>query len=208
MRVSKEKAAANHQQILEAAARLFRERGISATGVDAITSDVGLTHGGLYSQFGSKDAIAVEAIAFAAARSKRLWNRMKEREPGPEAFATMVESYLSRAHRDAPGRGCVMAALGADVAHQSVAVRGAFTAQLKRVVIELAGLMPSATASEQRREAIAAFAGMVGAIILARAVNDKAFSDLILKSAARETIAKASATRRRRRQPHRGKLTD
>ena len=80
MRVSKEQAAQNRQHILTAATRLFREHGIHATGVDAITKEAGLTHGSLYSQFGSKEAIAVEAIHFAVTRSKHLWRRAAERQ--------------------------------------------------------------------------------------------------------------------------------
>jgi TetR/AcrR family transcriptional regulator, transcriptional repressor for nem operon len=93
VRVSKEQAAQNRQDILTAAARLFREQSIHATGVDAITKEAGLTHGGLYSQFGSKEAIAAEAIRFAAMRSKHLWQRAVERRPGPKAFRSIMEGY-------------------------------------------------------------------------------------------------------------------
>src|SRR5271154_5863141 len=127
MRVSKEKAAENRERILRSAARLFREQGIASTGVDAITEDAGLTHGGLYSQFGSKDAIAAEAIHYASERGKRRWERIAERRPGRHAFPEIVANYLSAAHRDAPGNGCVVAALGADIARQRPMVRQAFT---------------------------------------------------------------------------------
>ena len=118
MRVSKERAAHNRERILTSAARLFREQGIAATGVDAITDDAGLTHGGLYSQFGSKEAIAAEAIRFALARGQRVWQRALKRNPGKGSIPAIVESYLSRTHRDAPGNGCVVAALGTDIARQ------------------------------------------------------------------------------------------
>src|ERR1700684_731324 len=101
MRVSKEKAAQNRERILASAARLFREHGISATGVDAITEDAGLTHGGLYSQFGSKEVIAAEAIRFALARGKTGWHAAVGPHPGRRALPAIVEGYLSRAHRDA-----------------------------------------------------------------------------------------------------------
>src|SRR5208283_2488889 len=106
MRVSKERAVQNRERIVRSAARLFRENGITATGVDSITEDAGLTHGGLYSQFGSKEAIAAEAIRFALARGKRVWQRALERNPGKRGLPAIVDSYLSRAHRDAPGTGC------------------------------------------------------------------------------------------------------
>jgi TetR/AcrR family transcriptional regulator, transcriptional repressor for nem operon len=185
MRVSKEKAAQNRERILTSAARLFRERGIGATGVDAITEDAGLTHGGLYSQFGSKEAIAAEAISFALARSKRVWRRALERNPGKRALPAIVDGYLSRAHRDAPGTGCVVAALGTDIARQPRRVREAFTQQIKDDLEFLSRLMPNADHSRSYEDAIVAFASMAGALILARAVNDEALSDLILKSTAR-----------------------
>jgi TetR/AcrR family transcriptional regulator, transcriptional repressor for nem operon len=199
MRVSKEKAEQNHQHIVRSAARLFRERGISATGVDAITKDAGLTHGGLYSHFGSKEAIAAEAIRFAAARGKRAWERAAQRKRGKKAFPEIVANYLSREHRDAPGSGCVVAALGADIARQPRAVRQVFTSETKKVFEYLADQMPGDDIGRRRQNAIAAFACMMGGLVLARAVNDKDFSDLILKTATRGSIELASLRRRRLR---------
>ncbi len=191
MRVSKEKAAQNRERILTSAARLFREHGIGATGVDSITEDAGLTHGGLYSQFGSKEAIAAEAIRFALARVKRVWQRALERHPGKRALPAIVDSYLSRAHRDAPGNGCVVAALGTDIARQPRRVRQAFTRELKDDLEFLSRLMPDDVHSRRYEDAIVAFASMAGALILARAVNDETLSDLILKSTARRVVKRA-----------------
>lgn len=185
MRVSKEKAAQNRQDILTAATRLFREHGIHATGVDTITKEAGLTHGGLYSQFGSKEAIAVEAIRFAVTRSKHLWQRVAERKPGTKAFRSIVEGYLSRAHRDEPGQGCIIAALGADIARQPHSVREAFTKELQDTFELLAQLMPGDDLSHRSDDAIAALSSMVGALILARAVNDEPLSERILKATAK-----------------------
>jgi len=185
MRVSKEKAAQNRQDILTAAARLFRERGVSATGVDAITEDAGLTHGAVYSQFGSKEAIAAEAIRLALQGSRRLWQRVAERKGEEKAFAAIVAAYLSREHRDSPGQGCVAAALGADVARQPQSVREAFTEEFKDALAFLAEVMPGDDPSRRYGDAIAAFASMAGALILARAVSDATLSDLILKTTAK-----------------------
>lgn len=185
MRVSKEQAAQNRQHILTAATRLFREHGIHATGVDAITKEAGLTHGGLYSQFGSKEAIAAEAIRFAVRRAKHLWQRAVERKPGTTAFHSIVEGYLSREHRNDLGGGCVVAALGADIARQPPSVREAFTQELGDVFELLAQLIPADDSSRRYDDAIAAFAGMVGALILARAVNDTALAERILQTTAK-----------------------
>src|SRR5260370_3129277 len=126
MRVSKERGAQNRQHILTAAARLFREQCISATGVDSITEDGGLTHGAIYSQFGSKEVIAAEAVALALARSKHLWDRMVERRGRKKVFPAIVTQYLSTMHRDAAGQGCVVAALGSRIARQSTTGRATF----------------------------------------------------------------------------------
>jgi TetR/AcrR family transcriptional repressor of nem operon len=199
MRVSKEKAAHNRQRILTSAARLFREQGIAATGVDSITEDAGLTHGGLYSQFGSKEAIAAEAIRFALARGKRVWQRALERNPGKRALPAIVDSYLSRAHRDAPGTGCVVAALGTDIARQPRRVRKAFTREIKDDLEFLARLMPDDGKGDRFEDAIVAFASMAGALILARAVSDEDLSELILKSTARRVIKRGKVRANARR---------
>ena len=143
MRVSKAQAAENRQHILTAAARLFRERGVSATGVDAIAEDAGLTHGAVYSQFGSKEVIAAEAIRLALDRGSHLWQRIAQQQGSQRAFPAIVDRYLSRAHRDDAGRGCVIAALGSEVARQPQTVRDALTAELKHAVEFLAALMPA-----------------------------------------------------------------
>jgi len=191
MRVSKEQAAQNRERILTSAARLFREHGIAATGVDSITEDAGLTHGGLYSQFGSKEAIAAEAIGFALARGKRVWQRALERNPGRRALPAIVDGYLSPAHRDAPGNGCVVAALATDIARQPRRVRQAFTREIKDDLEFLSRLMPNGDNSSSYEDAIVAFASMAGALILARAVSDDELSNLILKSTAKRVIKRA-----------------
>src|SRR5215510_12128974 len=162
MRVSKAQAAQNRQHILTAAARRFREQGVSATGVDAITQDASLTHGAVYSHFGSKEAIAAEAIELALQGSRRLWQRLAECKGGEKAFAAIVAQYLSRDHRDSPGQGCVVAALGAEIARQPRSVREAFTEELKAGLEFLAGVMPGEDPARRREDAIAAFAAMAG----------------------------------------------
>jgi TetR/AcrR family transcriptional repressor of nem operon len=199
MRVSKEKAAQNRQDILTAAARLFRERGVSATGVDAITKDVSLTHGAVYSHFGSKEAIAAEAIRLAFQGSKRRWQRLAERKATKQAFPAIVATYLSREHRDAPGQGCVAAALGADVARQPQSVREAFTEEFKDALAFLAEVMPGDDPARRYEDAIAAFAAMAGALILARAVSDATLSDLILKTTAKRLLDPSTLQRAARR---------
>jgi TetR/AcrR family transcriptional repressor of nem operon len=156
--------------------------------VDAITKDASLTHGAVYSQFGSKEAIAAEAIRLAFQGSKRRWQRLTERQATKQAFAAIVAKYLSREHRDAPGQGCVAAALGADVARQPQSVREAFTEEFKDALVFLAGVIPGDDPARRYDDAIVAFAGMVGALILARAVNDEPLSDRILQATTKQVI--------------------
>ncbi len=176
MRVSKEQAAENRERILKAASRLMRERGIAGVGVDALTEAAGMTHGGLYSQFGSKERLVEEAVAYAiTAKAQDL----------PEVFALRdyVSEYLSAAHRDAPGNGCPLAALCFEMPRQSRGVRERFTAGLQGMVRRLADNMSSDKKRRQRNEeALATVASLVGAVVLARAVNDPKFSDDILRA--------------------------
>jgi len=193
MRVSKEEAFQNRERLLRAAAQLFRENGIEGTGVDAITERAGMTHGSLYSQFGSKEAVAAEAILYASAGSKRKWERGAERAGGKLTLSGIVRQYLSRDHRDAPGQGCVLAALGPDVSRQPRATRHAFTKALKGAIDLIAGLLPGRDAARREDNALAVFSAMVGALVLARAVDDEALSDRILRASAARVGNLASA---------------
>lgn len=188
MRVSKEKAAQNRQKILAAAARLFRQQGLNATGVDSITEAVGLTHGAVYSQFGSKEAIAVEAIHLALMRSMHLWQRTAQGKGRKRIFPAIVRGYLSREHRDSAGQGCVVAALGSEIARRSRAVRDALTVELKHALGFLVEVMPGNNPSRRYDDAIAAFASMVGGLILARAVSEEKLSDRILKATVKRVL--------------------
>jgi TetR/AcrR family transcriptional regulator, transcriptional repressor for nem operon len=176
MRVSKEQAAENRERILEAASRLMRERGISGVGVDALTEAAGMTHGSLYSQFGSKERLTEEAVAYAIAA--------KGREV-PEVFALSdyVSEYLSAAHRDMPGSGCPFAALCCEMPRQSRGVRARFTAGVRGMIALLSGRMGSKLKQRQREDkALATVASLVGALVLARAVDDPKLSDDILRA--------------------------
>jgi TetR/AcrR family transcriptional regulator, transcriptional repressor for nem operon len=176
MRVSKEQAARNRERILKAASHLMRERGISGVGVDALTEAAGMTHGSLYSQFGSKERLVEETVAYAIAA--------KEQEvPAALALRDYVSEYLSSAHRDMPGSGCPLAALCCEVARQSRGVRERFTAGVRGMIRQLSGRMGPGLNQRQRDDkALAAVASLVGALVLARAVSDPRLSDDILRA--------------------------
>ena len=171
MRVSREKAAENRAKIVEIAARLFRENGLDGVGIDAIMKGAGLTHGGFYGYFKSKDDLIAEALAAALTGNR-------ERPSGD--FATYVAGYLSRTHRDDRGHGCATAALAADTARQADDVRTEMTTGLKLQIERLSSIVPGEDSVRKRQVAIGGWAAMVGAMILARASDDPELSDEIL----------------------------
>lgn len=171
MRVSREKAAQNRERMLTEAARLFREHGLSGVGVDALTDAAGLTHGSLYSQFGSKERLAAEAFGHALSTSSVRMNDAGTLED-------YIYQYLSPDHREQRGDGCVMVALAGEMPRQGAAIRHRFTDAVRAVTKRIAGLMPGCQKSED--EALAIVATMVGALTLARAVDDPELSDRIL----------------------------
>jgi TetR/AcrR family transcriptional regulator, transcriptional repressor for nem operon len=181
MKVSKEKAAENRELILTQAARLFRERGVLGVGVDALTEAAGLTHGSLYSRFGSKDNLLAESLKHGHAASQ-------SRATGVKSLADAVAAYLSPAHRDNPGSGCFMAALGCDMPRQSKRVRASFTQIVRNNFTRLAGLLPAGRQRKREDTILSTMATMVGAMILARAVDDQALSDRILSAARTQLI--------------------
>lgn len=191
MRVSKEQAAENRRRVVEVASGLFRERGFNGIGVADLMKEAGLTHGGFYGQFASKEDLAVEACARAMEVMAERWDRSAE-TAGDEALSTLLEGYLSSRHRDRSAAGCPIAALGVDVARQGGAARSAFSRGLRPFIDMLQRLVPGRSAEAKRKAALSTLSGMVGALILARAVDDPALSDEIL-AAARESLGKPGA---------------
>jgi len=185
MKVSREQAALNRERVVEVAAKLFREKGFDGIGVADLMKGAGLTHGGFYGQFGSKEDLLVEACGKALEGSLAGWSRLAVGTPR-EQLGKIVGSYLSPAHRANPGKGCSMTTLAADAPRVGPAVRQTLTQGARAqigMLTELHGkLDPDAAPDEQRRRAIAAYAGMVGAMMLARAVEDEALSDEILET--------------------------
>lgn len=185
MRVSKQAAAENRRRILTAATQLFREHGIDGAGVDAITKAAGLTHGAFYSQFGSKEAVVVEALSLVLDESNKLWTQGASGPDKRRALESIIDGYLSPRHRNALGKGCAVAALGSDLPRQSKKARQVFTKRLEEGLEILAGLVPANAGSPRHDVAIQHFSAMVGALILARAVGEESLSRQIL-----ETVAK------------------
>ena len=181
MRVSKEQAAGNRARILTETARMIRESGIGGVGVDALTRAAGLTHGSLYSQFGSKDRLVAEALTLAMEASGE---KTREELAAGGSLATLVARYLSPGHRDSPGSGCAIAAIGPEAARQGAGSRAAFTEGIRGFAARVTALMPRGRRQAPEEAALATVAGLVGALILARAVDDPALSERILAATA------------------------
>lgn len=186
MKVSKEQMAENRERILDAAAQLFREKGFDGIGVADLMKSAGLTHGGFYGHFASKDELMAQASTRALQRLQAAWAAIAREAAahGQEPLAAIEAAYLSPRHRDAPGQGCLLAALGSDTTRQGPAVRRAVTEGVRAQVDGLAGLVPGRTKAAKRQRALADYASLVGAMVLARAVDDPALSDEILRAAA------------------------
>jgi TetR/AcrR family transcriptional repressor of nem operon len=183
MRVTRVEAAASRERVLDAAARLFRERGLDGVGVADIMKSAGLTHGGFYGHFDSKEDLMAQACLRAFDSSAERWRKAAARS-GARALPGIVKSYLSTRHRDAPGAGCAVATLATDAVRQGPQVRRALTQGVLAQVETLARLVPGRTSASRRRKALAAYAAMVGAMVLARAVDDPKLSEEILAAAA------------------------
>jgi TetR/AcrR family transcriptional regulator, transcriptional repressor for nem operon len=179
MKVSREQAAQNRERILDAAAQLFRERGFEGIGVADLMKEAGLTHGGFYGHFSSKQDLMAQACARALTRSLEVWNKRADAAPN-DPLGSIAAAYLSGRHRDHPGAGCVFAALGPDASRQGPGVRRAVTEGLRSAVDFLATLVPGRSKAAKRQKAISTYASLVGAMVMARAVDDRALSQEIL----------------------------
>jgi TetR/AcrR family transcriptional regulator, transcriptional repressor for nem operon len=170
-----ERKAETRQRILQAAGTLFRKRGIDAVGVDAIMHAAGLTHGGFYAHFASKEALVAEVSAASLARAAARWERISQEDDSRTALAKIVEAYLDPAHIAASEQGCMLTTLGPEVARR-IASRPAITDSVRRMADALARCLPG----QDRRDALATLSGMVGAVVLARLSDDPEFADELL----------------------------
>jgi TetR/AcrR family transcriptional regulator, transcriptional repressor for nem operon len=179
MRKSREEAAETRKRIVRAAACKFREKGIVATGLADLMKAAGLTHGGFYKHFASKDQLVTEATVAAL-------DRILEELAAHPTVNSAVAAYLSTRHRDNPASGCPLAALGGELARSNKKARAAATAGFVRLVDILAG---KARTADARRRALAAAATMIGAVTMSRVVSDPKLSAEILGAAQKNNLA-------------------
>ncbi|KQS75397.1 hypothetical protein ASG25_08475 [Rhizobium sp. Leaf384] len=188
MKVTKEKAEENRQQVIESSSRLFREKGFDGVGVNTLMQAAGLTHGGFYKQFESKDDLIAQATAAALAQSTQRMSSLIGDE-APDALKKAVRFYLSDQHRDGVSQGCAFAALAPDAARHGPKVRRVMQRGVEDQIALLQSVAGSNGEMADRSSAIATMATMVGALVLARAVEDDALSKEILAAAAGSVLA-------------------
>jgi TetR/AcrR family transcriptional regulator, transcriptional repressor for nem operon len=172
-------------RIIETAARAFRERGVEPVGIAEVMHEAGMTHGGFYAHFPSKEALVAEAAVLGLAESRREFVS-EAAEANPQApLVEIIRRYVSRHHRDHPGEGCAIPTLSSEVAREPDAVRHAFTTALEEFITLLMDYMPGTTPEAQHDAALVLAAGMSGAVALSRAVDDSTLSDRLLLAARR-----------------------
>ncbi len=183
MRYNENHKEETHKRLLKAAGIALREKGPDRLSVADVMEAAGLTHGGFYAHFKSKDALLVEALNAAFAHAAKKFRRVTEGMPARHALATYVDLYVSAVHRDDPAAGCPIVALSSDAPRQSKKFRAAFEAGIDHIVGALAGWIAETGREDAQALARAAFSAMAGAVALSRAVPDKDLSDELLASA-------------------------
>jgi len=184
MRKSREEAVRTRERIIAAAAEQFREHGVVATALADLMKAAGLTHGGFYKHFTSKDELVREVTAATVDQTTSLIRRAAEKRPGRKGLVDAVAIYLSPEHRDNPGQGCALAALGPELGRAGAKTRAEATDGFLKLVDVLAKHAEAMRPDEARKRAIAAAASMIGAMTMARITKDPELSDTILKSSA------------------------
>src|SRR5689334_14900945 len=187
MRYSREHKQETHERIVRKASVRLREKGAHGIGVADLMKEAGLTHGGFYAHFDSREALVIEAFNYAMDRATERWRKMAEQTPPENRLAAIVESYLTTTHRDDPGHGCAVPTLGPEIARESAKTRKAFAARLEEMIEMMADQVPELSRKAARAQAIAALSTMAGALVLSRVAGSGEFSDEIL-DAGREAV--------------------
>ncbi|MBX9478796.1 TetR/AcrR family transcriptional regulator [Yersinia enterocolitica] len=170
---------ATHDRIVEAAARAIRRTGYNGTGVADIMKDAGLTHGGFYAHFASRDAMLAEAADRAGAQAVISASKVASSAPHGQSLEYMVRAYLSPQHQEDIESGCPIAALGSEMPRQAPEVRHAATCRIKEMIEVIAGQIPDPDLINKNRRALMTISNIVGALILARAVDDPQLAESI-----------------------------
>jgi TetR/AcrR family transcriptional repressor of nem operon len=194
MRHSKAEKAKTHERIVAIASRRFREEGLAGIGIADLMKEAGLTVGGFYKHFNSRDALVAEAVG----RALELWKRQVDAAASggpPVTYESLVDEYLSEAHLNHPGMGCPIGALAGDLARSDKRTRALVSRKIRDNIELLATLIRNRNETNEgsaRSQAVLTYCALVGAIGMARAVSDEQLSREILKTAAQRLKNPAS----------------
>jgi len=205
MRYSREHKQETHARIVRKASVRLREKGAHGIGVADLMKEAGLTHGGFYAHFDSREALLIEAFAYAMDRSMAYWRKNTAETSPDKRLALIVDSYLNTSHRDDPGRGCAVPTLGAEIVREGPKARKAFAAKLEQMIDMIAETMIDLPPKAARKQAASALATMMGTLVLSRIAGNGEFSDDIL-AAGREAVlgraAQAKVAKKARAKTH------
>jgi TetR/AcrR family transcriptional repressor of nem operon len=193
MRYSREHKLETHERIVKRASVRLREKGAHGIGVADLMKDAGLTHGGFYAHFDSREALVIEAFAHAMERSTERWRKLGETTPPEQRLTAIVDSYLTPVHRDDPGHGCAVPTLAAEIARESPKTRRAFAARLEQMIDVFADQIPDIPRKAARKQATAAIATMMGTMVMARVAGTGEFSEEILAAGREAVLGRAAA---------------
>jgi len=178
---SKAEKTKTHKRIVKIASKRFREGGLAGIGIAELMKEAGLTVGGFYKHFDSRDDLVAEAVSSAFGGWQRRVDAATSGGP-PVSYANLIDEYLNGAHRDNPGAGCAFSALAGDIARSDKRIRALASEQIRNDLQVIAGLLPGKDKRAARSKAILTFSALVGAMSLARAVSDEALSREILNT--------------------------
>ena len=192
MRYSREHKQETHARIVRKASVRLREKGAHGIGVADLMKEAGLTHGGFYPHFDSRDALVIEAFVYAMDRSLEHWRKVADETPPEKRLAMIIETYLSPTHRDDPGHGCAITSLGAEIARESPKTRRAFAAKMEQLIELIAEQIPDGPKAA-RKQATALLATMMGTLVLSRIAGSGEFADEVLQAGKEAALARAAA---------------
>jgi TetR/AcrR family transcriptional regulator, transcriptional repressor for nem operon len=194
MRYEKGHKELTRQRILDVASERFRREGIAGVGVASLMSEIGLTQGGFYNHFESKEELAREALAMGLERMRKRLRDVSSKT-GRAKLESLVNGYLSASHRDNVGTGCMMAALASEASRDEGLVREQMTDGIREMVKLIGSVLPESLKPKQREaDAMAVASCLIGTLVLARAVDDPQMSDRLLESGRRAAIAAAESS--------------
>ena len=199
MRYSKEHKQETHARIVRKASVRLREKGAHGIGVADLMKEAGLTHGGFYAHFDSREALVIEAFAYAMDRSVEGWRKLAAETPPEKRLSTIIDSYVSTVHRDDPGRGCAVPTLGAEIARESAKTRKAFSAKLDQLIDVMADQIPDVPRKTARRQAMGTLATMMGTLVMSRVAGSGELSDEILAAGREAALSRAVPAKKARK---------